>query len=634
MCGIALIWDEQIPKVARARIAQAMADTLRHRGPDGQGLTVEAAVPLAMAHRRLAIQGLGDQGAQPMAHPDGRGVLLYNGELFGADGLRAALAGEGVVFQGSSDTEILLHALARWGVEGTLAGISGQFAFAWFDAARRTLFLARDRVGIRPLYYAESEGRLAVASEQKALLLLRWVDRTPRPEALLRYLALGRTDDVPGETMLAGIRSLPAGHYAEWDGTTLRAHRYYRTATPVPASTVTDVRAHLERAVAAQLVGDVPLGATVSGGLDSSTVALLADRARLASGASTKLHLFAYHDALAEKDERPYQQYVLEAMKSPHEVHWVSSSPARLRDGFERYIHHQEEPYGDVSSYAEYAVADEAARHGVKVLLSGLGGDEVFLGYPTFLAPLLLDLVAEGRVAEALSVLHVTPSLGDISAWTPLSAAAYHAIPCRLRNALSAARAARRTGRLPVHLALAAARDAFRTFHTHDGRGNTNAVLRSAVESWSIPRYLSHSDRMGLAAGVEGRVPLLDEGVIRAAWGIPVAARFGPNGLKASLRAAAGHVLPPAVRDRAWKLGFHVPLGAYVRALDEPLRVGHGVVGLALDVTPPAWESLGPAARWLWGNLGAYLGWASAHVHAPSLDAIEATLNVSASGLA
>ena len=195
-----------------------------------------------------------------------------------------------------------------------------------------------------------------------------WVDRTPRPEALLRYLILGRTDDIAGETMLAGIRALPPGHWAEWDGASLTQHRYYRVETPVRRATITDVREHLTRAIGEQLVGDVPVGAMVSGGLDSSAVALIADRARLEAGVSSKIHLFAYHDDLAEQDENRYQRSVLEAMKSPHEVHWVSSTPTRLADEFARYVHHQEEPYADVSSYAEYTIAAEAARHGVKVL--------------------------------------------------------------------------------------------------------------------------------------------------------------------------------------------------------------------------------------------------------------------------
>ncbi|MEO5726915.1 MAG: asparagine synthase (glutamine-hydrolyzing) [Byssovorax sp.] len=632
MCGISLIWDERSPSVARARLAQAMAEAIRHRGPDGHGLWAEPNAPLAIAHRRLAIQGLGEQGAQPMVHPGGRGVLCYNGELFGAHRVRAALVGEGVVFRGESDTEVLMHALAHWGVESTLAQVSGQFAFIWYDEVRRRLYLARDRMGIRPLYLARSGGRLAVASEQKGLLLLPWVDRTPRPEAMLRYLILGRTDDVPGETMLAGIRALPAGHWAEWDGASLTEHRYYRAGTPVPRTTVTDVREHLERAVTEQLVGDVPVGAMVSGGLDSSTVALLADRARLEGGVSSKIHLFAYHDERAEHDERAYQRAVLEAMKSPHEVHWVTSTPARLAADYERYVHHQEEPYGDISSYAEYTIAHEAARHGVKVLLNGLGGDEVFVGYPSFLGPLMLDVLHERRFAEAVEILRVTPSLGDISRFNAVFAAVYHALPARLRNTLMAARAGR-FGGLPRALTRKAARDAFRDYHLHDGRGAINAALRGSIESWSIPRFLAHSDRMGLAAGVEGRVPLLDEGVIRAAWGIPAAERCGVTGLKASLRAAAASVLPVLVRDRAWKLGFHAPVNAYVGALEGPLREGHRSVELVLGGAPP-WETMSPAARWLWGNLGAYLQWVKQRPLAPALDAVEATVNVASLGLA
>jgi asparagine synthase (glutamine-hydrolysing) len=633
MCGIALLWDAESPKIARARIAAAMGESLRHRGPDGHGLWTSPEVPLALAHRRLAIQGLGEQGAQPMIHPEGKGALIYNGELFGAAELRATLLHQGLSFRGTSDTEILLHALGLWGVQKTLSRIRGQFAFAWYESATKRLFLARDRVGIRPLYYSVDQGRFAAASEQKALLLLPWVDRRPRVEALLRYLVLGRTDDIPGETMLLGIAALPPGHWAQWDGTRLTLHRYYRAGVDVPSSTVAAVRRQLVRAVSEQLVGDVPLGAMVSGGLDSSSVALLADRARLAAGVSSKLHLFAYHDALAEQDERPYQRAVLSAMQSPHEVHWVSSSPERLLEDFEHYVHHQEEPYADISSYAEYSIAREASRAGVKVLLNGLGGDEVFLGYPTFIGPLMLDLLSHGHLADALALVRVTPSLGVKNPLYPVLGAAYHALPARLRNALAAGRAAQSQGRLPPPLVLRAARDALQRWHRHDGKGAANAALRGALESWSVPRYLAHSDRMGLAAGVEGRVPLLDEGVIRAAWGVPPEERVGKSGLKASLRAAAASVLPASVRDRAWKLGFHAPLGAYVARLDEPLRKGLSAVGEQLG-TAPAWETMSPASRWVWGNLGAYLAWVRDRPRLLALDEAEASVNVASAGLA
>ena len=617
MCGIALLWDESIAAALRMRLATSMADAIRHRGPDGHGAWGHVGAPVALTHRRLAIQGLGEQGAQPMVWSvdgEARGVLVYNGELFGAADLRAELSRGGVVFHGTSDTEILLHAIARWGVPGALARVRGQLAFAWYDVAAKRLTLARDRVGIRPLYYAVAGGKLAAASEQKALLALPWVDRAPRPEALVRYIALGRTDDVPGETMLTGVRALPAGHYAEWDGRSLSVRRYYRADVSAPRSSIVELRAELERAVAQQLLGDVPIGATVSGGLDSSTVALLADRARAADGSVETLHLFAYHDALAEDDERPYQRAVLDDMKSPHRIHWVSSSPDAMRESFDRYIHHQEEPYGDASSYAEWCIAREAAAHGVKVLLSGLGGDEVFVGYAAFIGPLMLELLQHGEIGAAVEQLRVAPRVSaELRGAHALRAAAYHALPARLRNALTAARSARVAG-VPPRLA---AEDAWRSFHPHDGgaASPTNAALRGALESWCIPRFLAHSDRMGLAAGVENRVPLLDERVIALAWGIPARDRVGASGLKASLRAAASHVLPEVVRDRAWKLGFHAPLRRYVGALDEPLRAGHTEVARVLG-SAPSWDGLGFQWRFRFGNAGAYLAWVASRPRA------------------
>jgi asparagine synthase (glutamine-hydrolysing) len=613
MCGIVALWDEALPAAERRAVVDRMRDVLAHRGPDGAATWAasDGAPPLVLGHRRLAIRGLGPQGAQPMC--GGSSVLSFNGELFGVEGLARELASAGVRFRGTSDTEILLQALERWGLPAALERVRGQFAFLWWSARERRLYLARDRVGIRPLYWARAGARFAAASEQKALLLLPWVDATPSILAATRYLTMGRTDDLPEETMLVGIRSLPAAHWAVWDGRDLRVARYHRIDTTPPVASPESLRLELDRAVEEQLVSDVPIGATVSGGLDSSTIVALADRARRRRGDATLLHLFAYHDARAEQDERTYQRAVIETVESPHEVHWVSSTPDALARGFARYVHHQEEPFADVSSYAEYCLAEEARASGVKVLLSGLGGDEAFVGYVSYFGPLVLDLVLRGDWAAARQVVQVAPDvLGRPGAYAfPVAAAAYHALPSRVRNAWSALRNARRAG-LRLQDALRGGAEAWRAWHVHDGRGPTNAALRGSIESWAIPRFLLHSDRMGLAHGVEGRVPLLDDGVIRSAFGTPPAARVGASGLKASLRRAVADVLPRAVLERRWKLGFHAPVAAYVEALDEPLREGHRESCTLLGGGPD-WSGLAPAVRWSWGALGCYLRWVREH---------------------
>jgi len=610
MCGIVALWDPTLAPAERRVVLERMRDVLAHRGPDAEGgwAAADDALPLALAHRRLAIRGLGAQGAQPMVGASS--ALSFNGELFGVDELRDELARTGVRFRGTSDTEILLHALERFGLPGALERVRGQFAFLWWSAGQRRLHLVRDRVGIRPLYWARAGERFAAASEQKALLLLRWVDATPSIAAATRYLAMGRTDDVPEETMLAGIRSLPAGHWASWDGREIRTMRYHRIDVDPPRSTVERLRAELDRAVDEQLVSDVPLGATVSGGLDSSTVVALADRARVRRADGTTLHLFAYHDTRAEQDERIYQRAVLDAVRSPHEVHWVTSSPQALAGRFAHYVQHQEEPFADVSSYAEYCLAEEARRSGVKVLLSGLGGDEAFVGYVSFFGPLVLDLLRRGDFAALRQIAGVAPDVfgRPRTRAVPFAAAAYHALPARLRNAWSALRNGRAAG-LRLRDALRGGGEAWRAWHVHDGRGApTNAALRGAIESWCIPRFLLHSDRMGLAHGVEGRVPLLDDGVIRAAFGIRPAERVGASGLKASLRHAVADALPREVLERRWKLGFHAPVAAYVAALEEPLHAGHRA-SCELLGGGPTWESLGAEVRWRWGALGCYLSW-------------------------
>jgi asparagine synthase (glutamine-hydrolysing) len=367
---------------------------------------------------------------------------------------------------------------------------------------------------------------------------------------------------------------------------------------------VAEIADRLRQAVRDQLVGEVPLGAMVSGGLDSSSVALLADD----EPRGGELHLFAFHDAQAEADERPYQRAVLTSMRGRHRVHWVSASPAELARELDRYLDHQEEPYGDASSYAEMCIARTAAQVGVKVLLSGLGGDEVFVGYPAFFGPLVLDALAARDLDALRTLLRVAQKVApETRPGMPLAAALYHALPSPLRNAVTAWRSARALHLSAPSTARATA-EAWSRWHRHPGRGATNAALRGAIESWSIPRYLSHSDRMTLAFGVEGRVPLLDHRLMQAAFALPPSLRVDHRGLKAGLRNALGERLPAAVANRAWKLGFHTPLGPYVRAIEDALREGHRRASQLLDERGD-WSTLDLGARWRWGMAGAYASW-------------------------
>ncbi len=612
MCGVVALFDPRQDAERVSATARSMVARIRHRGPDGEGVWTAKTSPLALGHCRLAVRGLGAQGAQPMEDELGRGVLSFNGELFGVEPTRSDLERLGVVFRGTSDTEVLAEALSHWGVEETLSRIHGQFAFAWWEHEKQRLVLARDPIGIRPMYWSAAGGRFAAASEQKALLGLTWLDRTPSERAMLRYLLMGRTDEVPGECMLEGVRSLEPGHFLVWDGTVARKTRYCRIPVDVPPASVSDVRRELERCITEQLVADVTVGCMVSGGLDSSTVLALADRARVEAGTREPMHLFAYHDSQAESDEREFQQAAIEAVQSPKVVHWISSSPRQLGAELDSYVEHQEEPYGDVSSYAEYCIARRAKESGVKVLLAGLGGDEVFLGYPAFMGPAMLDLLEHFDLRSAAGMLRVSSALaasGDASP-RPALAAAYHAVPAPIRNAATAWRSARGTA-LTRRARVRGCADAASTWHRHDGSRHANAAQRGSIESWCIPRYVLHSDRMTLAHGVEGRVPLLDVRLIEVAFGVPVSQRVGPRGLKESLRRAAEDVLPALVRERRWKQGFHAPLRAYVKELDAALEGRARWAAHAMHQRLK-WHDLSVHARWRWGNLGAYLQWIGA----------------------
>ncbi len=589
-----------------------MAARLAHRGPDGEGewMPEQPGPPLALVHRRLAIRGAGADGAQPAVGR--RGVLAFNGELFGLDDLRLQIAAKGERISGRSDTEVLLRALDTWGMPDVLSRVRGQFAFVWWCSAEQKLYLVRDRVGVRPLYFSVLGPRLAVASEQKALLQLPWIERRFSASGMFRFLTMGRTDDVPFKTLIEGIESMPAGHFAAWDGVTLDVKRYHRFELEAAQTTATDIRRELRRAVAEQLVSDVPIGVTISGGLDSSAIVAVADDIRQQEGSERPLHVFAFHDALAQADERPYQDAVISALKSSHVVHWVSSSACQLVDDFDRYVDSQEEPFADVSSYGESRLAAAAAANGVRVLLNGIGGDEVFLGYPGFCAPLFVDLVRGGHFGALRDLVTVWPQVvgGPEGSGSLVARSAHQLLPSRIRNAVGLIRHASGL-ELPLRMTTAGLRESCTPTRQRQVGDWSGAMMLEALESWATPRFLQHSDRMCLASGVESRVPLLDEGVIRAALAIPPCQRVGSLGLKHLLRIAVGDLLPPLVAARRWKLGFHLPLTPYVHALEEPLRAGHQVLLQELGGGPD-WAALGPAARWRFGTLGAYLGWARA----------------------
>src|SRR5213083_417346 len=441
MCGIAGIVSFQ-DRPVDLDLLQEMTDRQAHRGPDGEGFLLSwlesggfchalvphtrhwdgrARVRVALGHRRLAILDLSERGLQPMTAGDARCWIVFNGEIYNHRELRAALEARGYTFKTRTDTEVLLQAYLAWGEE-CLARLQGMFAFAIWDGARGRLFCARDRLGIKPFYYAMPAGAFVFASEIKALLAFPGVDATPDDEAVVAFLAHANCDY--GErTLFRAVKALAPAHALTVDAGTgdIATRPYWQLLPGAPNGAgdrerVEGLRTLLAQTTRRYLVSDVRVGSCLSGGLDSSTVVGLMGKIRreqpdAAKALGDRFHTFtACHEDRAF-DERDYALAVAEAVGAT--PHLAFPSPEDFWEKFERIAWHQDMPFGELTYYAQRRVMQAAKEAGVKVLLDGQGGDEVFGGYAKFRYAYLASLLRSGRIPTLLGELGAAVLQGD-----------------------------------------------------------------------------------------------------------------------------------------------------------------------------------------------------------------------------
>jgi len=371
MCGICgFNWES-------ATLARAMTDLIRHRGPDQDG--VYCGGGWSLGHRRLSIIDLSEHGRQPMANEDRKIHVVFNGEIYNFAPIREDLIRKGHVFESHSDTEVIIHAYEEYGIDA-IRQFNGEFAIALLDEKKNELFLVRDRLGIKPLYYHEADGRFVFASEIKAILACPEVPRAVNLDAVYRYLCF---EFVPApDTMFTGISKLPAGHYLHIRNGRSTLHQYWDIdfrGAPVtrPGEAVEGIRTLMEDAVRARLLSDVPLGAFLSGGLDSS--AIVAMMRKHITG-PLRTFTIGYHDkSFSELD---YARIIADRFGTQHHVLMIEDMTPAL---IEKSIWHFDEPMTDLSSIPLMLICGEA-RKDITVTLSGEGGDEVFAGYDRFKA--------------------------------------------------------------------------------------------------------------------------------------------------------------------------------------------------------------------------------------------------------
>lgn len=370
MCGISgFNWSDPV-------LGKTLCQILEHRGPDQEGIFSEEGITLGF--RRLSIIDLSDQGNQPMGNEDGSVQLVFNGEIYNFLELRKELVLKGHLFRGHSDSEVIVHAYEEWG-EDFLSHLQGMFAIGLWDRKKRSLIIARDRLGIKPLYYYFQQGRLAFASEIKSLLLIPEIDRQVNLQALYYYLGY---EFVPGPlTMFEGIYKLPPGHYLLFSGGAIEQKAYWHLNLPDTSLTkgeaVTEMRRLLQETVRKHLISDVPLGVFLSGGLDSSTLVALMRQLGV-----DPLRTFSIGYPDPSFSELPYAELVAKQFKTDHTVLMIPE--VTLKD-LEEAVWHLDEPMTDLSAIPLYLVCREAKKY-VTVCLSGEGGDEIFAGYDRFKA--------------------------------------------------------------------------------------------------------------------------------------------------------------------------------------------------------------------------------------------------------
>jgi asparagine synthase (glutamine-hydrolysing) len=564
MCGIAgITWPDR-------DLVGAMAARVAHRGPDQSGLFVDDSVSLG--HRRLSIIDLSERGRQPMRTPDGSVTVVFNGEIYNFQEIRRDLESQGYAFRSGSDTEVILYAYQRWGVD-CVARFNGIFAFAIWDTPAQQLFLARDRLGVKPLYYSVLDGadhNLVFGSEIKALLECPLVDRSIDPQAIYQFIGF---EFVPSpRTIFHHVQRLAPGHRLIWRrGRPPRVERYWRlqvrSVDRSPRDHARMLRDALQESVRRQLIADVPLGVFLSGGLDSSAIVAMMRRIGV-----EPLDTFSLHYEDASFSELDYANFVAKRFDTRHHV--IKIDPI-TPDLIETCCWHLDEPMTDLSAMPFYLLCKKVREH-VTVCLSGEGGDELLCGYDRFKASridrfyrLLPGGVRRGvfdrlvmKLADRPQKKGLVNSLkrfveGDLlppdgrhMRWQ------YFCTPEMQQHLFSAD--------LRAHIEL----DPFAPVrHLLEGADCEDSIAEEIYVDTCMTMpdsLLMKADKMSMAHGLEVRVPLLDHEFAELCCTIPSRLKLQGLTTKAVFRKAMDGVLPDHIRGRG-KQGYSLPIKQWLR---------------------------------------------------------------------
>jgi asparagine synthase (glutamine-hydrolysing) len=565
MCGICGFYEYKTHDRADRQVLDDMLEVIRHRGPDDSGVYFDKDVALGM--RRLSIIDLSG-GKQPIGNEDGSIVTVFNGEIYNFQELREQLRSRGHSLATASDTEVIVHLYEDFG-EDCVQHLRGMFGFALWDTRRRRLFVARDRLGIKPLYFAQSGGRLIFGSEIKAILRHPAAQVHLNAEALSEFLSLKY---VPApHTMFEGIYALPPGCSLTCDANGVKVRRYWdlsfaghRNGQRSEESYAEQLDALLRECVKLHLISDVPFGAFLSGGLDSSTVVALMSQVL---NEPVKTYSVGFEGDAEAFSELPYARMVAKKYETDH--HEVLIRPDHLINLSEKVVWHLDQPIADEACLANYMVAELASRQ-VKMVLTGEGGDELFAGYARYagerLSPLFqhvpraaksLALAASGRVPGlrrqklALYALCQPDEVNRLVNWFPLfnSEAKQALLSEDFKQNLNGGDA---SAVFAEHLARTDATDPL------------NRMLYVDTKLWLPDDLLARGDKTSMAASLEARVPLLDHKLVEFAASLPQHLKVNGLTRKYLLRKVGQALLPPEIIRRK-KKGFPMPISLWFR---------------------------------------------------------------------
>jgi asparagine synthase (glutamine-hydrolysing) len=574
MCGICGVVYRDMQHPVSPAVLQAMMRSLAHRGPDGEGVHIEAGAGLG--HRRLSIIDLSDSGRQPMTNEDGRYWITFNGEIYNYRELRAELVARGHCFKSQTDTEVVVHLFEDCGA-GCVERLNGMFAFAIWDTKKRSLFVARDRLGIKPFYFAVTADAFVFGSEIKALLASGLVNAEASAPGLADYVTFQFT--LGEKTLFRGVSRLRPGECACVDAASLdvRTRQYWHAdftvATDRSEATWRDSLTELlDDAIRLQLRSDVPVGAHLSGGLDSTTVTALA--ARKYGG---EFHSFSGGFDAGEKfDETPYARLAAERLGTIH--HEVFGTAEQFVELMPKLTYLMDEPAAGPGLFPQFLVSRLAREH-VKVVLGGQGGDEVFGGYVRYLIAYFeasLRGAMDGTSEDERYVVtfeSILPNLTQLRGYEPLMRqfwqnGLFDSPDRRYFRLIDRGVATRDLFAPDFHAwtSKAFAYDEYRSlFDDPECHSLINKMTRFDMKTL-LPALLHVEDRTSMGVSLESRVPLLDHRIVELVASMPPKIKFQGGRSKHIFREVIGPIVPLEISGRTDKMGFPVPLSEWCRA--------------------------------------------------------------------